>query len=160
MDSRITLSPREREIARLFAGGLQPGEIAPRVGITTPAVKKVLWSVRKKLNVQTGDGILRFIEENGLPEERRRDFQQDFGTSDPYTRLAAAVLLKAVGDIESQDPQVAGEAVIFMAGDGLELAEALGFNRDRVQQWIEQIPIMAMLLQVIQQKSGFDYNTP
>jgi hypothetical protein len=58
-----------------------------------------------------------------------------------YHRLAAAILLKAVRDLDIQDPRVAADAAIFLSSSGLDLAEMLGIPPDRVGRWVAKVEV-------------------
>jgi len=140
MEPEIVLTPREARVTKLIAQGLTPGEIASEIGIRRRSVMTTLWKVRGKLGLQSNGDISRYVSEYGLPEAGRKKNQQDLGARDPFFRLGAAVLLQSIKDVESQELETSGDAIAFLAiGGGLDLAEALGFDRGRVQQWLESV---------------------
>jgi hypothetical protein len=62
--------------------------------------------------------------------------------SDPYRRFAAAILLRATRDTESNDPAVAAPARRWLAGDGAVLAELLDIPPERMAGWLERQPVL------------------
>jgi hypothetical protein len=63
--------------------------------------------------------------------------------SDPYRRLAAAVLLQGARDAaENDDPGLAAPARRWLADDGMVLAELLDIPLERVAGWLERQPTL------------------
>ncbi|MCP4542454.1 MAG: hypothetical protein GY832_35470 [Chloroflexi bacterium] len=59
---------------------------------------------------------------------------------DPDRRLAAALLLRAVKDAQSDDPVLASEARRWLAGRGTFWAElALNISRERLMCWVDRL---------------------
>jgi len=57
-----------------------------------------------------------------------------------WRRLAAAMLLQAARDVEAEDPDLAAEARRWLAGEGVDLVEALGVPVGRVETWLQGLP--------------------
>ena len=59
---------------------------------------------------------------------------------DPSRRLAAALLLRAVKDAQSDDAVLASEARRWLAGQGTFWAElALGIPREQLVGWVDRL---------------------
>jgi len=55
-------------------------------------------------------------------------------------RVLAALLLRAAKDAESEDPVLATNCRRFLEGRGLNLAEMMGLDPDRIKTWLEGLP--------------------
>ena len=62
---------------------------------------------------------------------------------DAYRRLAAAILLRAARDAQSNDPALASEARRWLAGPGASWAElALDIPHQQLTYWVERLPAL------------------
>ena len=61
-----SVSPREREIVKLLAGGLASSEIARRLGISLATVKVHLHNVYGKLGLADRAGLMQLIRDSGF----------------------------------------------------------------------------------------------
>ena len=61
-----TLNEREREIARLVAGGMFSKEIGERLGLSARTVEKERGTIIAKLGVRDQSGLIRWCVRNGL----------------------------------------------------------------------------------------------
>jgi len=66
-----------------------------------------------------------------------------------HRRLAAAIVVQAARDAKSRKPALAHPARAWLVGDGVDLVEAVGLDRDRVREWIDRLDPM--------QQAGFDF---
>jgi hypothetical protein len=57
-------------------------------------------------------------------------------------RLAAAMLLTAVEDAQSDDPALAAEARRWLSGAGAIWAEMLDISPERVTGWVGRLPVL------------------
>lgn len=64
--SPTVLTEREREIARLVAGGLISKEIAERLGLSPRTVEKLRGEIMEKVGVRDSSGLIRWCVRNGL----------------------------------------------------------------------------------------------
>ncbi len=66
-----SLTPREREVARLVSDGLSNSEVAQRLGLSIHTVKNYLFSVFDKIGVSNrAELILYLLASNALPKKR------------------------------------------------------------------------------------------
>jgi two-component system response regulator NreC len=63
---RVHLSPREREVLQLLAGGLSKRVIADKLGMSIRTVEAHRASVMTKLNIDNTAGLVRFALRTGL----------------------------------------------------------------------------------------------
>lgn len=61
-----TLSPRERELLPLLAGGLSQRELAGQLGVTVKTIETYRTRIGHKLGVSNRAGLIRFALDNGL----------------------------------------------------------------------------------------------
>jgi DNA-binding NarL/FixJ family response regulator len=61
-----TLSPRERELLPLLAGGLSQRELAAQLGVTVKTIETYRTRIGHKLAVSNRAGLIRFALDNGL----------------------------------------------------------------------------------------------
>jgi DNA-binding CsgD family transcriptional regulator len=61
-----TLSPRERELLPLLAGGLSQRELAAQLGVTVKTIETYRTRIGHKLGVSNRAGLIRFALDNGL----------------------------------------------------------------------------------------------
>jgi DNA-binding CsgD family transcriptional regulator len=61
-----TLSPRERELLPLLAGGLSQRELAAQLGVTVKTIETYRTRIGHKLGLSNRAGLIRFALDNGL----------------------------------------------------------------------------------------------
>jgi DNA-binding CsgD family transcriptional regulator len=61
-----TLSPRERELLPLLAGGLSQRELSAQLGVTVKTIETYRTRIGHKLGVSNRAGLIRFALDNGL----------------------------------------------------------------------------------------------
>jgi DNA-binding NarL/FixJ family response regulator len=65
-DPLVSLSPREREVLQLVAGGLTSSQIAERLGLSPRTVESHRANLMRKIGISTTAGLIRFVVERGL----------------------------------------------------------------------------------------------
>ena len=65
------------------------------------------------------------------------------GTDTNWRRLAAAILVKAARDAQSDDPALAGPARRWLETKGISLAEWLDLPSEQVTSWLADLPILS-----------------
>jgi DNA-binding NarL/FixJ family response regulator len=65
-DPRLTLTPREREVLRLAGTGLREAEIADRLKVSRPTVRKTMGAVKGKLGLRAGSSLETYVTDRVL----------------------------------------------------------------------------------------------
>ena len=82
-----TLSPRELEIARAYAGGASYREVAERLFIAPTTVRTHLSTIYRKLGVSSKIDLLRTLERHGSEPESPRPWDSQAAVRDPASVL-------------------------------------------------------------------------
>jgi DNA-binding NarL/FixJ family response regulator len=61
-----TLSPREREVARLVAAGMNNRTVAFQIAVTPKAVEKCLTSIYRKLGLSSRSQLAAYVSAQGI----------------------------------------------------------------------------------------------